>query len=67
MDIDSKDLRGSHKNGVVKACDELRGKTKARGSRGNTWWWYVVLIILMTASKIFKGGLIEVCMQILLK
>ena len=25
--------------GVLKACDELCGKTKARGDRGNTWWW----------------------------
>ena len=39
MDIDSKDLWGSYKNGVLKACDELCGKTKARGDRGNTWWW----------------------------
>ena len=30
MDIDSKDLWGSYKNGVLKACDELCGKTKAR-------------------------------------
>ena len=36
VDIDSKDLWGSYKNGVLKACDELRGKTKARGDRGNT-------------------------------
>ena len=39
MDIDSKDLWGSYKNGVLKACDELCGKTKARGDRVNTWWW----------------------------
>ena len=39
MDIDSKDLWGSYKNGVLKACDELCGKTKARGDQGNTWWW----------------------------
>ena len=31
VDIDSKDLWGSYKNGVLKACDELCGKTKARG------------------------------------
>ena len=39
VDFDSKDLWGSYKNGVLKACDELCGKTKARGDRGNTWWW----------------------------
>ena len=39
MDIDSKGLWGSYKNGVLQACDELCGKTKARGDRGNTWWW----------------------------
>ena len=32
------DLWGSHKNGVLKACDELCGKTKG-GDRGNTWGW----------------------------
>ena len=30
---------GSYKNGVLKACDELCGKAKARGDRGSTWWW----------------------------
>ena len=39
VDIDLKDLWGSYKNGVLKACDELCAKTKARGDRGNTWWW----------------------------
>ena len=33
------DLYGFYKNGVLQVCDEWRGKTKARGSRGNTWWW----------------------------
>ena len=35
VDIDSKDLWGSFKDGVLKACDELCGKTKARGDREN--------------------------------
>ena len=39
VDIDSKDLWGSYKNGVLKAYDELCGKTKARGDWGYTWWW----------------------------
>ena len=34
VDVDSKDLWGS-----LKACDELCGKTTARGDRENTWWW----------------------------
>ena len=33
------DLWECYKNGVLQACDELCEKTKARGSRGNTWWW----------------------------
>ena len=36
VDIDLKDLWGSDKNGVLKACDNLCGKTKVRGDRGNT-------------------------------
>ena len=39
VDIDSKDLWGFYKNGILKVCDELCGKTKARSDRGNTWWW----------------------------
>ena len=39
VDIDSKDLWGSYKNGVLKESDELCEKTKARGDWGNTWWW----------------------------
>ena len=39
MDIHSKDLWGFYENGVLKACGELRGQTKARGSWGNTWRW----------------------------
>ena len=35
VDTDSMDLWGSYKNVVLQACDELCGKTKARGSRGN--------------------------------
>ena len=29
----------SYKKGVLKACDELCGKTKGRREQGNTWWW----------------------------
>ena len=36
---DSMDLWVSYKNKVLQACDELCGKTKASGSRENTWWW----------------------------
>ena len=32
-------LQGSDKKRVLHACDELCGKTKGRGDRGNTWWW----------------------------
>ena len=33
------DLWESYKNGVLKACDDLCGKTKGRRDQGNTWWW----------------------------
>ena len=33
------DLWESYKNGVLRACDELCGKTKGRRDQGNTWWW----------------------------
>ena len=39
VNTDSMDWWGSYKNGVLQACDELCGKAKARGNRGNTWWW----------------------------
>ena len=39
VDTDSMNLWGSHKKGVLQACDNLCGKTKERGDRGNTWWW----------------------------
>ena len=39
VDIDLNDLWRFYKNGALKACDELCGKTKARGDWGNTWWW----------------------------
>ena len=39
VDTDSMDLWGSYKNGVLQACDEMCGKRKVRGDRGNTWWW----------------------------
>ena len=32
------DLWKSYKNGVLKACDGLCGKTKGRRDQGNTWW-----------------------------
>ena len=39
--VDAKvvDLWESYKNGVLKACDDLCGKTKGRRDQGNTWWW----------------------------
>ena len=35
VDTDSMDLWVSYKNGVLQACEELCGKTKGRGDRGN--------------------------------
>ena len=37
MDTEAVDLWESYKNGVLKACDELCGKTKGRRDQGNTW------------------------------
>ena len=39
VDTEAVDLWESYKNGVLKACDELCGKTKGRRDQGNTWWW----------------------------
>ena len=39
VDAEAVDLWESYKNGVLKACDDLCGKTKGRRDQGNTWWW----------------------------
>ena len=39
VDTDLMNLWGSYKKGVLQASDELCGKTRWRGDRGNTWWW----------------------------
>ena len=39
VDAEAVDLLESYKNGVLKACDDLCGKTKGRRDHGNTWWW----------------------------
>ena len=39
VDTKAVDLWESYKNGVLKACDELCGKTKERRGQRNTWWW----------------------------
>ena len=39
VDTEAMDLWESYKNGVLKACDELCGKTKGGRDQGNTWWW----------------------------
>ena len=39
VDTKAVDLWESYKNGVLKACDELCGKTKGRRDQENTWWW----------------------------
>ena len=38
-DTEAVDLWESYKNGILKACDELCGKTKGRRDQRNTWWW----------------------------
>ena len=37
--VDSSDVWGSLKSGILQACDEVCGSKKGRGDRGNTWWW----------------------------
>ena len=39
VDTEAVDLWESYKNGVLKTCNELCGKTKGRRNHGNTWWW----------------------------
>ena len=39
VDAEAVDLWESYKNGVLKACDDLCGKTKGRRDQENTWWW----------------------------
>ena len=39
VDAEAVDLWESYRNGVLKACDDLCGKTKGRRDQGNTWWW----------------------------
>ena len=38
VDTEAVDLWESYKNCVLKACDDLCGKTKGRRDQGNTWW-----------------------------
>ena len=38
VDAEAVDLWESYKNGVLKACDDLCGKTKGRRDQGNTRW-----------------------------
>ena len=39
VDAEAVDLWESYKNGILKTCDDLCGKTKGRRDQGNTWWW----------------------------
>ena len=39
MSTDAPDLRKTFKDGVLKACDEVRRKKKSRRDRGGMWWW----------------------------
>ena len=49
------DLWESYKNGVLKACDDLCGKTKGRRDQGNTWWWNEqVKEVIHRKKKAFK-------------
>ena len=37
--IDAPDLWNCFKEGVLRACDEVCGKTRGKSIRGDTWWW----------------------------
>ena len=39
LSTDAPDLWKCFKEWVLKACDEVCGKTKGRGDKGDTWWW----------------------------
>ena len=39
VSTDAPDLWKTFRDGVLKVCDELRGKKKPRGDQGDMWWW----------------------------
>ena len=39
VNMDTPDLWKSFKEGVLRACDEVCGKTRGRREQGETWWW----------------------------
>ena len=39
VSTDVPELWKAFKDGVLKACDEVCGKTKSRRDRGDIWWW----------------------------
>ena len=39
VDVETTNLWESFRDGVLTACDELRGKKKVRKNGGNKWWW----------------------------
>ena len=39
VSVDAPDVWKSFKEGVLRACDEVCGKSKGRRDRGDTWWW----------------------------
>ena len=58
VDTEAVDLWESYKNGVLKACNELYGKTKKRKDQGNTWGWneQVKEAIDRKKKRLFRGA-----------
>ena len=54
VDAETVNLWESYKNGVLKACDDLCGKTKGRRDQGNTWWNEQVKEAIDRKKKAFK-------------
>ena len=51
VSTDVPDLWKTFRDGVLKACDELRGKKKSRRDQGDMWWWNEEVKDTITTKK----------------
>ena len=51
VSTDAPDLWKTFRDGVLKACDELRGKKKSRREQGDMWWWNEEIKDTITRKK----------------
>ena len=72
VSADAPDLWKCFREGMLKAFDEVWGKTKGRRDQGDTWWWNKdvkeVIVRKKDAHKeMFKSGTCEHSMKIVEK